>query len=356
MKKLCLLISVLILTLGCQPDKTEDDYKFGAVLPLTGDQAFYGAYFKEGMELAVQDINAAGGINGKKVMAIYEDTGSNKLQANNAAQKLISADKADALFTVLSGGAGIVAPLAEANKVPLIYHSATDSFALNKTYVFKDYPSAIEQCKLLTQKAIKDGHKTIALYGVRTDTLQLCKEGAEEVTKISYHAHDAGEKDHRTTLVKLIHLNATALILLTHSDECPQVYNQLIELNYKPQLYLFLQSFVCGSAKNSEEYPQLLTNAYGVDVFFDETSPDYNAFKKRLKESATHHIGSAMAYDSIMEMAKAYDGCENSLCAIQKLKKLKYDGLTGDLQYDGQIVNRQIALTRYEDGRWVRLE
>ena len=66
--KSTLAILMLALLIACASENT---YRFGAVLQLSGPQAFYGNLAKYGIELAVEDINAQGGINGRRVIAIY---------------------------------------------------------------------------------------------------------------------------------------------------------------------------------------------------------------------------------------------------------------------------------------------
>lgn len=72
----------------------------GALMPLTGEFAMQGAAFREGIELAVDEINSAGGVNGRLLKIIIEDTQSSPKLINNAAQKLTSVDKVVAAITI----------------------------------------------------------------------------------------------------------------------------------------------------------------------------------------------------------------------------------------------------------------
>ena len=142
MRRHTLAIILLLALTACQKGQEQDSYKFGAVLPLTGSNSFFGEFAKVGIELAIEDINQNGGINGKPINALFEDSASNKAQANTGAQKLVSLDQVDALFTVTPPMAGVLAPIAETSQVPFIYISAT-SFSEGKNYAFKDYPDSI---------------------------------------------------------------------------------------------------------------------------------------------------------------------------------------------------------------------
>ena len=72
MKKVALFLFALILLMGCNQTKN-DTIKIGAILPLTGDAAAWGIPPRNGALLAVEQINADGGINGKKLELMVED-------------------------------------------------------------------------------------------------------------------------------------------------------------------------------------------------------------------------------------------------------------------------------------------
>ncbi len=358
-----LTILALLLLAACSTTKSAEPYKFGAVLPLTGPTAFYGDFGKAGMELAVEDLNNAGGINGKPVQVIYEDSAGDKARAATGAQKLIDVDSVDALFTITTAMSGVVAPVAEANKVPLIYGSATNSFAINKTYVFKDYPDASDECALLMKQALKDGHKKIAMFGSDSEFTQLCKQGLERIGSVSaFEKYNPGETDFRTHFTKIKNSGSTALVLLTVTNDCPNAYKQIRELGIKVQLYLPFQAFGCGTDENTKAFSDLMTNAYGAEIALEEDSADpaFVALKKRLEEKGwTSQIrGSAVMYDSIMEMAKAYEGCQDNLCVTNNLRALNnYKGVSGMVSYNGdQIVEREIMLVKFTNGKWRKIQ
>jgi branched-chain amino acid transport system substrate-binding protein len=88
------IASVVLLALsGCQKIRTEETYQIGAVLPLTGNIAFLGEPVKKAMDMAVQDINGGGGISGKPLEIIYEDSKGDPKAAVTAMNKLTTVDK-----------------------------------------------------------------------------------------------------------------------------------------------------------------------------------------------------------------------------------------------------------------------
>jgi ABC-type branched-subunit amino acid transport system substrate-binding protein len=346
MKRVFFFLVLLLLSACVQV--AEKPYKFGAALPLTGTNAYYGEYMKAGIELAVADINSAGGINGRTVVAVIEDTASDKTKAATAGQKLVEIDDIDAFFTVLSSPAGVLAPIAEEHMIPFIYNSQSNSFAVNKTFVFKDYSDISKVCGLLMKTALKT-HEKVSLIAVNTETGQLCRKGAESSGKLeAFETFEVGETDLRTQVMKL--KDSSAIIIMAVTDSCPPVYKQIRELGIKAQLYIPVYSIGCGTTENLAVNRDLLSNAFGADIVIDETA--LADFEKRLKTPQV--AGSAIIYDDVMSMAQAYKGCEDTACVANNLRSLNYKGITGTIGYDGQIVKRDIALAKFDNSKWVR--
>ena len=123
------MILLCLIFAGCTitGNVTKETIRIGAIGPFTGDAAVYGQSEKNAIELAVQEINLDGGINGKKLEVIYEDGKCNGMDAATAAQKLINVDKVDIILGgVCSGETLAIAPLAEANEV-LVFSSFSSS-------------------------------------------------------------------------------------------------------------------------------------------------------------------------------------------------------------------------------------
>ena len=105
---------------------TEEVIKIGTVGPLTGDVATYGISTKNGVEIAVDEFNNNGGINGKKIQLISEDTGGDQTEAANATSKLIDQDKVVAIVGgVISAETLTGGPIANDSKVVMISSSST---------------------------------------------------------------------------------------------------------------------------------------------------------------------------------------------------------------------------------------
>jgi branched-chain amino acid transport system substrate-binding protein len=128
-KKHIIIGAVLLLAViagACLQDTQSDEIKIGAILPLTGEAAEYGEDAKLGIDLAVEEINAAGGINGKMIQVVYEDSQATPSQGVAAIQKLITVDKVPVIIGAMASSVTLaIAPIAEENKVVLLSPAST---------------------------------------------------------------------------------------------------------------------------------------------------------------------------------------------------------------------------------------
>ena len=110
-----------------EPPKTENEIRLGINYELTGDVASYGQASVEGIELALEEVNNAGGINGKTIRWIKYDNKSDKSQATTLATKLMTQDKVIAVLGPATSGAfKATIPEAMKNKIVVASGSATD--------------------------------------------------------------------------------------------------------------------------------------------------------------------------------------------------------------------------------------
>lgn len=122
-----LLICLMATTLFAACTKTDsNEIRIGINYELSGDNATYGQGSVEGIELAIEEINAAGGINGKLIKPFKVDNNSNSSEATTLATKLITQDKVIAILgPATSGCFKAQIPVANKNKVPVASGSAT---------------------------------------------------------------------------------------------------------------------------------------------------------------------------------------------------------------------------------------
>ena len=133
------LLGMLLLISACSAGQQEKTVKIGFLGALTGDVAVYGVPMSKAAKLAVDQVNAKGGIDGKQVELILEDGRCDAGLANTAMQKLATQDKvAGVIGGLCSSETLAAAPTAESAKVPMISASSTSpDITLAGDYIFQ---------------------------------------------------------------------------------------------------------------------------------------------------------------------------------------------------------------------------
>ncbi len=130
MKKIicAVIMTALVLTLfaGCSETTNQNEIKIGINYELTGEVATYGQSSVEGIELAIEQINNAGGIDGKKIAPFKYDNKSDPAEATSLVTKLMTQDKVLAVLGPATTGAfKATIPVATKNKIPVASGSTT---------------------------------------------------------------------------------------------------------------------------------------------------------------------------------------------------------------------------------------
>ena len=153
-----------------------EDIKIGIPGPVTGPVAFLGQHVKWGAELAVDEINAAGGVAGRKISFTMQDSACRPADSVAAAEKLLSADKVDVLLGDICSGATLaLMPIAERAGKPMIVAISTHPDISAKAgvggnkWVFRTVPDDVLMSSVIADHAIKQGAKTIAFVAEDTD-------------------------------------------------------------------------------------------------------------------------------------------------------------------------------------------
>ena len=229
---------------GCGSKESGDTIKVGANFELTGNVANYGNATIEGLQLAIEEANEAGGINGKKIELVSVDDKSEAAESINAATKLISDD--DVKVIVGPATTGLV--LAETQtatdaKVPIIAPCATSPEATVengkvKPYVFRSCFIDPQQGEVMATFAAKElKAKTAVIY---VDNSSDYSKNLGKVFKEKFEA--AGGKvvmeeaflqkdqDFKATLTKLKTANADVMFVPAYYEEVGKIVKQAREM------------------------------------------------------------------------------------------------------------------------------
>jgi len=162
----CAILTVAVLGIalaGCS--KT---VPVGAVISETGAAASYGGKVKKGLDLAVEEINAAGGLNGKSLELVYRDDATNQEVGRQVTQELIDQVGVGAIIGAVSSSVTLaIAPICEAEKVILLSPTAsTPDITQAGYYIFRTYPSDILEGTAMANFARDLGVERMAIFAV----------------------------------------------------------------------------------------------------------------------------------------------------------------------------------------------
>ncbi|MFH1117255.1 MAG: ABC transporter substrate-binding protein [Pseudomonadota bacterium] len=187
-KAFAVFVALAMATLGLTGvGAAEDTVKIGVVGPRTGTAAATGTAFDEGIALALDKINGAGGVLGKKVEVVFEDTAGDPAKAAGGIEKLITKDKVVMVLGESHSSAALAEiDVADRNKVPLIIAEAwhDDITKKNYPYVFRAGPcnSGVVNDNIIG--FVKQyGFKRVAVFAENTDWGMGIKDLAEQGLK-----------------------------------------------------------------------------------------------------------------------------------------------------------------------------
>jgi branched-chain amino acid transport system substrate-binding protein len=349
-----LLVSALILG-GCAQKETEtkeeakepEVIKVGVVTPLTGDVATFGQSTKNAVQMAADEVNAEGGVLGKKIELVIIDDRNEPKETANAFRKLIDQDRVVAIIGSLTSKCTLAgAPIANAKKIPMITSSSTNpKVTLTGPYAFRVCFIDDFQGQVMAQFAYEDlsAKKAAILYDNGNDYSKGLAEffeksftgfGGEVVAKEVYSQTDS---DFNAQLTKIKNLNPDVIFLPDYYQKVALIAKQARGLGIKA-------TFLGGDGWDSPELVKLGGDAIEGGYFSNHYSKDdpdakVQEFVKKYKEKygSEPDALAALAYDALYFLVAGIEdaGKVDSQAIRDSLEKMgKFDGVTGSFTLD----------------------
>lgn len=315
----------LVASVSTAPAEAQAPIKIGASLSLTGTYGKIGAYQKEGYEICADDLNAKGGLLGRKVEIVVYDDQSMPATGVRLYEKLITEDRVDAVMGPYSS------PITEAvanvtekyQKVMVTPLAATTSiFKKGRKYLFMVISPAEVYLEGLIDMAAKRGLKTVAIVNEDTLFAKTAADGAADLAKkkglqvVLKEAYPKGNTDFSAVLTKIKALNPDVVAGSTYFDDAVAIIRQMRELDVNPKM---LGVTVGGDLP--EFYEVLKKNAefvYGATQWdgslpYPGAKEFAAAFKKKFKHEPSYHA------------AAGYAGCLIYAEGVRRAKTLEAD-------------------------------
>jgi branched-chain amino acid transport system substrate-binding protein len=309
-----LVATLAFLLIGVGSAIAADTFKIGGLVPITGTQAVMAEDLATGLKLAEEDVNAAGGVLGKPVQVIIEDTETRPAPGMDAARKLIDVDKVGVIVGGFSSGVSLpIAKYCQSKGLVFVAGAPTSPlFEEVGDYVFMTDVLDKFKGKVIADLAVGDsGKKKFGLMfmnnafgmALREETIKNLKAlGAEITTDVVY---ELNKVDYKAELQRLFAKKPEAIIGTYYAKEgmvtAKQAYEMgLLDVSKVPW---YCPEMVSSFATAVKEIPDALEGIKGLtplppgDLYTEK-------FKKKMgRDPITAYA--AMNYDCVVMVAMA---------------------------------------------------
>ena len=325
-------------------------FKLGYDLELSGAVAAYGNAGKNGANLAVDEINKSGGINGKQITVVSKDNKSDNAEAATVVSNLINNDKVNAVIgSMTSGAVKSMTPNITKGAVPLVTPAGTDD-TLTVTngkvneYIFRSTFQDSYQGKVLANYTTNElkAKKVVLYYDNSSDYAKGIAKSFEKtydgkiVDKVSFQS---GDKDFQATLSKIKGEDFDAIVMPGYYNETGLITKQARELGIE-------QPILGGDGFADPTFITLAGDSAATNVYYvsgysakalatDTTTKFIAAYQAKYKSEPS--MFDALSYDAVYMVKQAAEDtkAKTSVAVKDGLAKLKnFKGATGEITVD----------------------
>jgi branched-chain amino acid transport system substrate-binding protein len=372
------------------PGFAQGPIKLGGLVSLTGSGAPFGPNSRLAHQAVVDQVNAAGGLLGRKIEYVAEDDQTNAEAGVRAARKMIDADKVQAIMSVWASAVGsAVLPLCYDNKVMLLGISAADSLAEmpHQGYFVRTQPHTALQGREFGRVALAMGAKHFYLIMPQTPFTQTTFKAIRETVepkgvKVTSVIIDNKKNSFRSEIDEMMRANPDLLMMGGYLAENIVMAKDLYRANYKGKVVGFAfgmtPAFIEGAGKGTAEgmyacaepvpaggssaYAKLkeLVKKDALDTYicqaYDHVNLAILSMAKGKDATGTgikDNIRKIANNDSAVKVDNALDG----LKAIAEGKEIKYAGASGPCKFadNGNIIEVAFRTTQIKDGKLVEV-
>jgi branched-chain amino acid transport system substrate-binding protein len=369
------VIGLLIMSVGIAG--AADTIKVGSVLRLSAG-AEDGIPARRGVELAAEEINKAGGINGKMIEVIFEDEKDSPTTAVNAVQKLINVDKVPVIIGPMTSGATLAAaPMADEAKVVLISPTATSPKVSGAgDNIYRGCSRIDKQSEALTKYSAENFKpKTVAIlysnepYG--KGCYELFSKDFEKlgIKVVAVESFMRGAKDFKAQLTTLKAANPDILFIPGYYQETAPAAVQARQLGMNQRImgvYGDISPIYVELAGKAAE-GHLVAGEYDQDLNTEKNKKfveRYNALVKSKTNEPSNIMFAALTYDMMSMVGEGMKKNGPTSAGVKKYldETRDFDGVTGKLSFDKKadklcdISKGEVALFEVKDGRYVKVK
>ena len=377
MKKSALLVlTLLVLTLfaalfaACDR-KAGNAILVGEFASLTGKEATFGLSSHEGTQLAIEELNAAGGVLGKKFQLLTEDDQSKAGEAATVVNKLISKDGVVAVLGEVASSRSLeAAPICQQNKIPMISPSSTNpkvtetgDFIFRVCFIDPFQGTVMANFAAKTLKASKVAVFTDVKSDYSKGLAKFFKEGFAKVGSqiVSELDYNGGDKDFKAQLTAIKSANPDAIFVPGYYTDAALICIQAKQLGLTVPLF-------GGDGWESSKLTEIGKDAVEGTYFSTHYAPDagsekgkifVEAYKKRFDGKQPDAMA-ALGYDSAMILADAIkrtNGTDGTAIREALAGTKDFDAVTGKITINAQRdATKSAVILQVKDGGFKYVE
>ncbi|WP_343729555.1 ABC transporter substrate-binding protein [Duganella sp.] len=321
--KLKLLVAGLALGFAAS-SQAADPIKIGVSGPFTGGSAPMGVSMRDGVKLAVAEINAKGGLLGRQIQLIERDDEAKNERGVQIAQELINKERVVATVGYINTGVALASQrFYQDAKIPVMNNVATGSVITQQfakepeNYIFRNSASDQIQSQMIIKEAVDNRKfKKVAILADSTNYGQLGREDLEKVLTsknmkaVAVEKYNIKDVDMTAQLLKAKQAGAEVVLTYGIGPELAQIANGMEKLGWKVPLIgswtLSMANFIDNAGKNGNgtRMPQTFIqepNTPKRKAFIDAYIKAYNPPQGRMPSP----VSAAQGYDSIYLLAAA---------------------------------------------------
>ena len=359
-----IIVIILALVIGSK-DWNSNDLTITAMFPMTGGLSSYGDAASKASIMAVEEINANGGVNGKTLKLNLQD---HKCDAKEAVAIYKQFKSKTTVFSSVacSGTVLALAPMLENDK-KILFGTALSTPKLSgaSKNLFRNWASDAKEAELFANLLKTVEYQKIGIIYEETDYAKGLKDSLEQKVlasgkkEIYSEGFTSGATDVRSQLTKLQANNVDVVFISPQTVTTAEVViKQMTELNFKPRILLVNDNIIKADPL-LKKYPTFLQGAYGADykITNSKVIEDFKIkYQKRFGEDCKQINICVAQYDAIKLIAKSIVATEkdgyNSLKIQEYIKNVDYQGLSGNISFDSNNdrANANYTLLKINNG------
>ena len=381
-----LLATVACATLAFTPAFAADPIKIGVAGPFTGGSSSMGVSMRDGVKLAITEINKAGGVLGRPLVAVERDDEARNELGVQIAQELINKEKVAATVGYINTGVALASQrFYQESEIPVINNVATGTIITHQfdkekaNFIFRNAANDIIQSGMIVEEAIgRRGFKKPAILADSTNYGQLGREDLERaltakgVKPVAEEKFNIGDTDMTAQLLRAKEAGADVILTYGIGPELAQIANGQAKLGWKVPLIgswtLSMASFIDTSAANG-------TGSMMPQTFVQlPTTPKRAAFIKAYQDAykvdrMPSPVSAAQGYDSVYLLAAAMtqaggtdgrkikDALENLNTKVEGVvttydhpfTKTDHEAISGNIPVFGEVKDGRVQPAHAED-------